>query len=466
MARSKKSGIVAKTDDAALVLADLSELARSYVASGVPMWTQMSRSLPQYIDDLERDFKPRIYKRMMIDPIVRGNINTLRMRVLENGLTFLPAMDPPTASKATQKQLADYKMASTVADFITYAHSDMVSDVEDVLFEMLGSMVHGHRLAEQVMRTELGGQHDGDLVMDALETKPRANYAFVVDSSNRTMGIVAAMPGISLSVPTGWGGYYQDLPNFLGTEKFFRLTYQGEDGLPSGDSCLRPVYTPWHTKQQIWPQLLRYIIQFAGPSLIGYTPPGETGSGTGNKTAGAFRGQPYQNDPESLMRVALEMFQSSTIAVFRNGAKVDLIQSTGEGRAHMAAMDLCDRQITYGILSQVRATMEAANGSRADSDSATDVLDVLIRWLQSWVQRAYRKQVVRNLVVYKFGANVARRFTPRPMLQQVAKPDFAAEATAVAALQQSGYLHPSQYPELDSRLGLPERDMDAVMEEI
>ena len=50
------------------------------------------------------------------------------------------------------------------------------------------------------------------------------------------------------------------------------------------------------------------------------------------------------------------------------------------------------------------------------------------------------------------------RYTPLATMQKASRPDFAANATAVAALQTSGYIDTSQMPEIDSEiLDLPER---------
>ena len=467
MRATKQDRLVAKTPEAQVVLADLAELARSYVAGGMPMWTPMSRSLPQGID--AEIANPKIFRQMMRDPWIRSSINRIRMGCMENDCQFVPAIDPPTKSKATQADLARYNRSKDIADEALRAHQDMDRPIEDVLYEMYGMLIYGHRAAEQVMRTETMGVDAGKLVIDAIETKPRDNYAFVVDMANKVMGLVAAMPGISLSIPTGYGMAFESLPNFMPPEKWLWVTNGGEDGSPLGESALEGAVVPHKAKMRMYPELIRFIVQFGGPALVGYTPEEKPGAGgSGPLTQRKSGTQDAGLTPEDVMFRALELFQAGSIVVLRGGSKLDLIQSQGEGRAHMAAIDMVNREMVQGILLQIRATMEAAKGGlgNGDSDTGENTLNVVVSHYQGIVERAYRRQVLRRWTSYNYGVDVAREFTPRLSLREVARPDFEAEGNTVAALQQSGYLHPSQYPELDERLGLPERDMNAVMEEL
>ena len=54
-----------------------------------------------------------------------------------------------------------------------------------------------------------------------------------------------------------------------------------------------------------------------------------------------------------------------------------MIESTRDGPATEKALERCDRDITRGILLQVRATMESRFGSKADSQTGQDILGSL-----------------------------------------------------------------------------------------
>ena len=64
-----------------------------------------------------------------------------------------------------------------------------------------------------------------------------------------------------------------------------------------------------------------------------------------------------------------------------------------------------------------------------------------------------------HLVAYNWGLDAAETYTPRFTLPRVAHQDVTALRTGIAALQNAGYLHRSQYPGIDSELALPARDM-------
>lgn len=245
-----------------------------------------------------------------------------------------------------------------------------------------------------------------------------------------------------MSVPEGIVTDQSGAP-VLPLEKFLILRFGSKNGDPRGVSLLRAAYNPWWLKQQTWPQMLKFLSQFAGPSLIGYTPENSAMLGTdGGQT------------PEEVMLNALRQFQNGSIVVLRGGAKVEAIQSPGEGQAFLSAIELYNREITHAILKQTRATMEAQHGSRADSETGEGILENLVTWIQGCVERAVRNQIVRPLVRMNFGMDAP---VPRLSLRAPGKPGFVGAAEAVAKLASSGYLDESQKHELDILLGLPNR---------
>jgi phage gp29-like protein len=143
--------------------------------------------------------------------------------------------------------------------------------------------------------------------------------------------------------------------------------------------------------------------------------------------------------------------------VLRGGAKVDKIQSEGEGQAFLNAIELYNREITHAVLKQTRATMEAVHGSRADSETASDILDVVVSWVQGVLARSFRRQVIRPLIAMNFGGEAARVGCPQVSFRGSRKPEFAETAAAIAQLQSSGYLAESQKKGIDQMLSLVER---------
>lgn len=423
----RKTRLIAKTPEGANALGGLAKVLREFVSGSADFpYQQFQRALPRYVDDAERDFGTDIYQRMLHDPMVAAAVDTLKMRALAEGVTISPAARTPDAQR--------------IARFVEAAVEDLDAPIEETLFDMLDALAYGHRLAELVFRV----RHDGDLTLASVKPKPRRNYGFVIDAYQNLTGVAAVVPGKSSFVPIGIVPEPGELPNLFPTSKFFVLTFAGSNRDPRGSSLLRPAYNPWWLKQQTWPQMLKFLVQFAGPSLIGYTP--ENASFVGDLT------------PEDVMLAALKGFQNGSIVALRGGSKVDKIQSEGEGQAFLNAIELYNREITHAVLKQTRATMEARHGSRADSQTATDILDVVVGWVQGVLARAFRRQVVRPLVLLNFGATAARDLCPRVLFSGSGKPDFAATAAAVAQLQSSGYLADTQCAGIDELLSLPARN--------
>ena len=422
----RKPNLIAKTPEASQALSGLAHVMREYVAGSADFpYQQFQRALPRYVDDAERDFGSDLYERMLRDPMVAAAIDTLKMRTLAEGITIAPA--------------AESSQAMRLADFTKRALDDLDVPIEETLYDLLDALAFGHRLGELVFKV----REDATLTLASIKPKPRRNYGFVLDAYQNLTGIAAIVPGRTSFVPVGIVPEPHDLPNLLPSSKFFVLTFAASNRDPRGSSILRPAYNPWWLKQQTWPQLLKFLVQFAGPSLIGYTP--ENAAFSGDLT------------PEDVMLAALKGFQNGSIVVLRGGSKVDTIQSQGEGQAFLNAIELYNREITHAVLKQTRATMESQHGSRADSQTATDILDVVVAWVQGVLSRSFRRQVVRPLVTANFGTKAAGELLPKVMFAGSGKPDFATTAQAIAQLQSSGYLSQTQYGGLDQMLSLPPR---------
>ncbi|MBS1716453.1 MAG: DUF935 family protein [Armatimonadetes bacterium] len=423
----RKTKLAATNPEAELTLHALRAALRESLSGSADFpYLQIQRALPRYVDDAERDFGLGLYRRMMRDPVLSSSVELLKMRVLEDGINFQAADESPEAQE--------------ILAFVRANLDRLHQPLEETVYDLLEAIVYGHRLAELVYELR-----DGLLELKAIKPKPRDNYAFVTDSYENVAGVVGIVPGKGLSIPQGAVPEPNKLPNFVRRDKFAVLTVNSREGDIRGQSWLRPAYNAWWLKQQTWPQLLKFLTQFAGPSLIGYTPEGSA------VPAGTAM------SPEDLMLAALKGFQNGSIVALRGGSKVDVLKADGEGAAFLQSIELYNREMTQAVLRQTRATLEARHGSRADSDSATDILDSVVFWLRGLVARMLRTQVLRPLVAYNFGPLAGRTLVPQPVLAAVAKTDFASVATAVAALFRAGYLAEAQLPEIDAMIGLPAR---------
>jgi hypothetical protein len=420
------------------------EPAREYVA-GSSHWLAYRgaiRALPHAVDDLEAELGDDLYTRMRRDPRVAGDVGLLKAAILDDSITITPATTPEGDEAAATA-------AAEAAAFVARCLYNLQIPIEDVLDDLLDALAYGCKVAEQVYANG-EGEDAGRLVLKALKVKPRKATAFVVDAYLNVLGLLAAESGRSVAA-----GYVAVGPdgsppaNLLPRSKFAVLTYKPKDADPRGSTILRAAYNWWWIKTQLLPELLKFGAQFGTPSLFGVTAEKATANDP-TKT------------PEAELLTEMLQFQGGTALAVRHGTEVDVIESAQSGGESFfeRAIDLCDRQISIAIYGATRATQEAENGSRADSETAKGLFDSIVsagRWA---VAAMLQRDVVAPLVAYNNPQWV--KYPPVVSLGGVEAEDRTPAWNAAAALERAGYLDPSQYATLDADLGLPVRTPEEV----
>jgi phage gp29-like protein len=143
-----------------------------------------------------------------------------------------------------------------------------------------------------------------------------------------------------------------------------------------------------------------------------------------------------------------------------------VLQPQGNGEAFDKSFDRCDSEITKGIQYQTLSTNEGQHMARAASQTHENVKDMVINFAKEALADCLNRDLIFKLVSLNYTEDVARRLAPKISFSEGAAQDFATDATAIAALQTAGYLHISQYQGIDSRLGLPPRDLDAQLQDM
>lgn len=412
---------------------------REYVAGGARTLQRSARTLPWAIDDLTQDLGDGVYERMLKDAQVQANLTVYKAAVLEDGVTLRPAI--------ADKDADGYEQAAALVPWCEQILDDLETSLDDVCWSLLDALALGSKVAEEVYHDDTTYTGKRQLVLRALKVKPRRATAFVVDPYLNLLGLVGADPARGLTVVTS--GSVPTDATLLPREKFCIFTFRPQDGDPRGTTLLRAAYNAYELKIRTWPEYYKYLVQFASPSVWGTTAehaPEEPDPDDETQTITAV---------EALLR-ALLAFQNGTAIALPYGANLELLWSSGDGKAFLEAFSLYDRQITTGMLAQTRATMEATNGSKADSETASDVLATLVRQTRKALARTLRRDVLRDLVRYNYG-EAAARLTPIVSFGETEQVDVAPLMTAVAGLQRVSYLDPSQLPDLDVQLGLAAR---------
>jgi phage gp29-like protein len=209
---------------------------------------------------------------------------------------------------------------------------------------------------------------------------------------------------------------------------------------------------------QCLPEYAKWLKQFASPTLFGFTSPdaqlmaltdpqGIPLQGTnGPITAGP--------SPEQMMLDVLTNVQNGAAAAFPAESKVQWIEMRGMGNPFLFAFRWFNEEITMGTLGQPMTTMSQKYGTHALGRVQQDTQDTIVRQIKAGIGRTFQRDVLRLWVRLNYGEKWLP-FTPKPNLGQLEEPNLQEDLNAYSLV---GFqLHPSQYPEVDKKLGLPPR---------
>lgn len=437
------------------------DATKEYVAGGeVFNWAaSVYRSLPQYIDDLTRDFGDDLYDRMMMDPQLFACVHVLKMGILAQKITVIPAIkDDKDPSFRTAQDLAKFceRQFQRVPGFYTR-----------FLYNMLDAIPYGNKVSEIILEKNEYGGDAGLLCLKNIKVKSRKTVAFVVDPFMNVAGIISAIPGLyNAIVGSVFLGDLGNSPNVLPTEKFAILSYRPDDEDPRGQSGIKTAYHAWWVKQQVWPEYLKFLAVFAVPGLVGKTAPGARRGPlldpNGNPIIDPATGQPTMVEPEQALLSALMAFRNAVAMAVPAGAEVMPVEVRNQGSPFDGALAICNQEISTAVVHQTLAMNEARYQARASSEVHQDVLGLVINYGRGAVEEMLRDQICRRLIRWNYGPRLVGErdlpdLTPEISLGDVEHEDRQVMANAVASLEQSGFIAPSQRRALDSMLGFPVR---------
>lgn len=418
--------------------------SREYVTAGRRLsLTRGIRALPWAIDDLSTDFGDDIYERMLLDAQIVACVNIFKASILEDGIHLVPAV--------LDEAELEHARAAEIATFCQDILNDLDPSIDDTMWDMLDAVALGNRVAEEVWALR-----DGQLVLRALKVKPRRSVSFVVDEFMNVLGLVpggtGGIAGKTVLLANGETG------GILPRDKFAVLTFRPRNGDPRGTTLLRPVYTPWWLKQQSHPEHLKFLAQFASPSVVATLAEHAQG-GFAQDASGADIPGTYKTAAQWLLESLLE-FRNSSAMVVPYGTEVQLVEAAKGGDAFTSGQELWNREIAKGILHQTLATEEAEHGTRAQATVHQDVLGIILRQARKAVERMIRRDILLDLVRYNYGDDAAH-LTPAATLGEVEQQDVTNLMNAIANLERAGYIADEQRPAIDVQIGFPPRSVMA-----
>src|SRR5262245_14849722 len=429
-------------------------LLTELVAGAADSWgARAAHALPHPFDDLTEDWGVDIYAEMLLDPQVESCITILKASILEDGLQLAPAIQ--------DQEDRQYQQAVEIRDQAVRMLERLTTPLDDVLWSMLDALSFGNKVAEIVSELQdVDGKQFAQIV--AIKPKPREVILFVVDAYLNLLGFLGAKPGQATPAIGGGMLLFPESTVILPRDKFAVLTIRPVDGDPRGTSLLRAAYEPWWRKRQLDPEHLKYLSQFAVPSLWATPPDDDPATAEtddlGNPDPAADPDEEPLTPADELLALLLA-FRNATALVVAPGTEIHTIEMQGDGEPFLKATGRCDQQITKAILTQSLATEAGEHQARAASETHQDVLDTLVRQLKRAVVRMMSEDVLRPWVERNYGAPSADLLTPILTLGTTERADQPQMMTAVAGLMRANYFHPSQMPAVDELLGLPVRDM-------
>lgn len=488
-----------------------------YLASGPGALTpQIPQQLDSHFDDVTRNFGFRTYEAMLTDPAVSSSFMALKLSILNGPIQVTPAVTPkgyryrppgerpskpakgtskpptkgdtpsknsgsssPTPSpsrtsdasgaspsrpspsssgKPSDNALSpDESLAQEVAEFCERELCRLRTPFKSTLLQMLDAMAFGSKLAEKTREVCESGPDAGKLVLKSIKVKPEFAWKYVVNTFLDIVGILTYIPPGMKGVTTSQmaqGGLV-----ILPVEKFAHFAWLPKDGDPRGTSALRAAYDWWNLKQQCKPFYYAHLRRFGSPSLDGVLAPDDTAPSAAINPLNNAEIPGQTVTPAQRFVDHLIAFQNNSVIVRPAGSELNIVEPTSNGEAFLNGFDLFDRQICLAIGLQARASLEAKHGSKADSDTAENTRGLVIAYgreaLGSWIT----KEVLHDSVTLNYGKDVADRFTPPVQVGESEAQDWAANLTAASG---AGYtIGESQLPELDGKLNMPDRDIEA-----
>jgi hypothetical protein len=441
---------------------DLSDFGNDLVsASAASYLLQMTQALPRQVDDVEIEFGIQTYRQIQNDPIAGSSIDFLNDLVLGDGHQWQPSHTAPTTP--TPEESANALKASEMRDFVRWVTENLETPFEQVLDGLMTAVSFGYSVSEINYEVTASGTYAGKIIATDIVSKPRENVLFVTNQAKKILGFLA----VKVGEIQNWNTFDPlNSSNFFPKEKFVWMTNRPLFGDPRGRSDLRRVHAAVEFKKRNKIEWFKHLMLNGSGKLIALVKfdPLNAESRLSHKTAadGTIMLDAHQQ-PMKITRVhaitqALAKSKNASVGAIEADELVQ-VEAKGNGEAFTEAENAANRDIATGILGAPRATQEAQNGSKADSETALDVVKAKSKRLKRNLAAALDQCLVIPLIRLNFGEEMLP-FRPKLSLGSFQFNSMNAAAEWAKAL---GYtIDESQLPVIDKMIGVEERDMEAI----
>ena len=441
----------------------LGRLAGISMTGFVNQWLM---KLPQYNDDLERDFGIDIYERMMNDYAVSSSMDALREHVVSAQSKLIGRVAHPMPTDNNPTAAEDYIESENCRLWWEGVLDSMNRPIESIVANMIDALCLGHKVLEKCCALN----DQGEIYPTALKVKPRRAYGFVTDQYNNLVGLVAAK--------TLTGGIMSNLQDVISikdvepVDKFVIFTFDPVNDDPRGSSILRSAYAPWLFKQRGWPSWMLHLDKWGVPSVAAILGEDSAEEEPVTDPSGAFvtdgSGDPTTIPANEAMLMKLLDWGNGRAVVLDPGTELQVVQNQGSGDVFPNTFNFLDKAIVRVILKTVRATMESEFGSRADSGTAENILARFADRVRLEIEVLLYRSVLYFFTERNWGTDYANRYTPILALDSKHVDDVVGYGNMIANLGKSipGIIDVSQFVEIWQALRLPRGDIQKIINDI
>jgi hypothetical protein len=405
-------------------------------------------------DPLTRQMGPQQYDAMLPDPAVAASINTLKLSILGDGYSIIPAATAPPDAGFRPPSPADQDRIDRArhwAQFVERSFARPERTLRSVCLELLDCCWCASKLAEVEVEVAPRGVDKGALVLKDLRPLPRDAWAWALDALGRVVGVVGRwLPGADRADAATLDGQ-----PFLPLDHVVLMTWAPTGGDPRGSSVLYPAYSAWQQKVQVIQEFFLYLRLFGRPKPV-VSPAAET---VAVNEYDAATGQPTgrQITAYDALMAVFAGWGTNEYYVVPPGTLTTFLQATGNGEAFHSALDWYDRQILMAVLGTAAGTMESRRNSQAQAGVGQDRVDLNVWQGRDLLARRLEK-LAWKLIELNAGADEADAFGPAVRVGGAPHEDKAKMITAWTGAGWSPA--PDQFPAIDADVGLPPRQAD------